>query len=113
MKKLVTAMLVSVLAVSGVFVTNVFAGSGGVNVFAADGDTDETFGSSGTVRTDFFGDRDYARSIAVQQDGKLIVVGQTRALSSSDLDFAVARYSDNGQLDNTFSGESIRCCDSV
>lgn len=96
MKKFIGMTLVSVLGVSGMFVAN---------VFAADGDTDETFGSSGTVRTDFFGDRDYARSITVQQDGKLIVVGQTRAVSSSDLDFAVARYSDGGQLDNTFSGD--------
>lgn len=105
MKKLIAATLVSVLAVSGMFVTNVFAGDGGVNVFAADGDTDESFGTSGIIRTDFYGDRDYARGVTTQADGKIIVVGQTRALSSSNLDFAVARYTDTGQLDPTFDGD--------
>jgi len=77
---------------------------------AADGDLDRTFGicSStpnfcGKVMTDFNHSTDIANAVAVQADGKLVVVGTTYLNNDfSGEDFAVARYNPNGTLDLTF-----------
>ena len=76
---------------------------------AADGDLDLTFGngsqlaSRGRVMTDFDHSTDIANAVAVQADGKLVVVGTTYQNNDfSDEDFAVARYNPNGTLDLTF-----------
>jgi len=42
---------------------------------AADGDLDPTFGTDGKVLTDFDHSTDIANAVAVQTDGKLVVVG--------------------------------------
>jgi len=57
--------------------------------FDTDGSLDASFGGDGMVTTDFSGGGDYARAIALQSDGKVVVVGATE---SSGSDFAVARY---------------------
>jgi uncharacterized delta-60 repeat protein len=78
---------------------------------AADGDLDPTFGtaglptleSRGRVMTDFDHSTDIANAVAVQADGKLVVVGTTYINNDyTDEDFAVARYNANGTLDTTF-----------
>jgi len=78
---------------------------------AADGDIDRTFGTgslptlnnSGKVLTDFNHSTDIANAIAVQADGKLVVVGTTYINNDyTGEDFAVARYNANGTLDKTF-----------
>ena len=70
---------------------------------AADGDLDPTFGTDGKVLTDFDHSTDIAFAVAVQADGKLVVVGTTyRDNDFSDEDFAVARYNPDGTLDKTF-----------
>ncbi|HEY0677584.1 MAG TPA: T9SS type A sorting domain-containing protein [Chitinophagaceae bacterium] len=43
-----------------------------------------------------------ARAIAIQTDGKIIVVG---ILSSQDPDFAIVRFNPDGSFDNTFSND--------
>ena len=43
---------------------------------AADGDLDPTFGTGGMVMTDLNRSTDIANAVAVQADGKLVVVGQ-------------------------------------
>lgn len=58
--------------------------------YMTNGKPDATFGTGGKVITDFGGADDYANSIAVQQDGKLVVAG------TSANDFAVARYNSSG-----------------
>src|SRR5438876_3661786 len=77
---------------------------------AADGDLDPTFGTGGTVMTDLNHSTDIANAVAVQADGKLVVVGQTYKNNDfSDEDFAVTRYNTNGTLDNTFgTGGKVR-----
>jgi len=45
-------------------------------------------------------EHDYAISIAVQSDGKLVVTGY--AFNGSNYDFALARYTANGALDPSF-----------
>jgi len=53
--------------------------------------------------TDFDHSTDIANAVAVQADGKLVVVGTTYQNNDfSDEDFAVARYNSNGTLDLTF-----------
>src|SRR5262249_33815551 len=68
----------------------------------ANGDLDETFGIGGKVTTDLSGGEDEARGVAIQPDGKIVVVGLS---DGSDLDFAVARYNPDGTLDITFGNE--------
>jgi uncharacterized delta-60 repeat protein len=62
------------------------------------GDLDGTFGTLGTVTTDFGGD-DRAEAVALQSDGRIVVAGR------SDGDFALARYDASGVLDATFDGD--------
>ena len=65
------------------------------------GALDPTFGSGGTVRTDFDTGRDLVTSVLVQPDGK-IVAGGAAAIGFSFSDFALARYTSDGSLDPTF-----------
>src|SRR6478609_6834138 len=59
---------------------------------ATDGDLDPTFGTGGTLMTDLNRSTDLANAVAVQSDGKLVVVGQTYKNNDySTEDFAVAR----------------------
>ena len=77
-----------------------------VTVHAAEGDLDPTFGDGGLVTTDFprSGTNDMARDvIAIQPDGKLVVVGGTQAWGGSS--FGLARYNTDGILDTTFGGD--------
>ena len=70
---------------------------------AAAGDLDPTFGVGGMVTTDLKRSTDIANGMAIQTDGKLVVVGQTyRNNDFSNEDFAVARYNTDGTLDTTF-----------
>jgi len=66
----------------------------------ADGGPDTTFGSAGTAST-ALSENATASGIALQADGKLVVVG-TRALSVN-ANFIVARYNSNGSLDTGFA----------
>ncbi len=70
---------------------------------AASGDLDPSFGSGGMVTTDLNRSTDLANAVAIQPDGKLVVVGQTYKNNDySEEDFAVARYNADGTLDDTF-----------
>ena len=75
----------------------------GRTVLAVDGELDPTFATDGKVLTDFDHSTDIANAVAVQTDGKLVVVGTTYINNDfSDEDFAVARYNPDGTLDKTF-----------
>ena len=69
--------------------------------YTANGMLDSTFGNGGSVTTDFSGATDdIAYAMTMQSDGKLVVAGRTGDYPQND--FAVARYSSDGQLDQTF-----------
>ena len=71
--------------------------------FNADGSLDQAFGSNGSVETTFGDQTAEARAVALQADGKIIVVGVSGAGPYSELnDFVLARYDSNGSLDQTF-----------
>lgn len=68
-----------------------------------DGGLDPTFGTGGRVSTAFNngGASDEAQAVAVQPDGKIVVVG-TSDQGATGFDFALARYNPDGSLDTTF-----------
>jgi len=74
---------------------------------AASGDLDAAFDGDGLVTTDFgVGVRsDVAYGIAIQANGKIVAAGSSFETSTSNYDFALARYNPNGSLDTTFSGD--------
>lgn len=71
-------------------------------LIAQPGALDPTFNTFGTVTTDFQGDDDKSNAIAIQPDGKVVLVG---SVDNTESDFGVARYNTDGSLDNTFSSD--------
>jgi uncharacterized delta-60 repeat protein len=83
----------------------VAVGSNGQGGFALarynpNGQLDPSFSGDGKQATDF-GGFDAASGVALQPNGKIVVVGQ----GGPDPDFAIARYGPNGALDSSFSGD--------
>lgn len=72
---------------------------------AATGDLDPTFGASGKVSVPTLGLAN-AAAIAVQPDGKTIVVGG-RNTTGVNTDFAIVRLNQDGSFDNSFGTEGI------
>ena len=70
----------------------------GIARFNPDGFTDTSFGTGGKVTTDFDGDFNTARSVAIQSDGKLLVAGQAGNFRRVTL----TRYNVDGSLDAGF-----------
>ena len=66
------------------------------------GALDPSFGGDGRVTTDFSRRFDSAEGMALQADGKIVVVGGSEGLGGR---FALARYNAGGSLDSTFSGD--------
>jgi uncharacterized delta-60 repeat protein len=92
-----TLLALAILAVQVVF---------SPSALAAPGDLDTTFGSSGTVLTDFgSGNPDFASAVAIQEDGKIVVAGTSSGTDGGD--FAVARYNVDGSLDAAFGSGGI------
>ncbi|MBK6314997.1 MAG: hypothetical protein IPF53_11960 [Blastocatellia bacterium] len=69
--------------------------------YNADGTLDAEFGDGGKVTTDFAGDLDEAESVAIQPDGRIVVVGYV-VRSTTGYDFGLARYMPDGTLDPEF-----------
>ena len=61
-----------------------------------DGSLDSSFGNNGKMIADL-SDGDFANSICIQDDGKIVVGGYY-----DNVDFLLIRYNANGSLDNTF-----------
>lgn len=70
--------------------------------FNSDGTLDNTFGSGGKVTTTIGGE-DQAYQVALQSDGKIIVVG-TSSLGA-DYGYSLVRYNSDGTLDTSFDGD--------
>jgi uncharacterized delta-60 repeat protein len=68
--------------------------------YNSNGILDNTFDFDGKVITDI-GEDDRGNSIAIQSDGKIVLVGYS--FNGSDKDISLIRYNSNGSLDNTFS----------
>ena len=69
---------------------------------AAPGDLDNSFGTNGLVTAQVVtGARNEGQQVAIQADGKIVVVG-TGGIGTSNIQFAVARFNSDGTLDETF-----------
>ncbi len=66
------------------------------------GDLDATFGDGGKVITDLSTDGDRANDVAIQADGKIVVLGSVRIGSNSENQYTLTRYNVDGTLDTTF-----------
>ncbi len=64
---------------------------------------DETFDDDG-IWTAAFREEDYATSIELQSDGKILVAGNSHDEGSGDLDFLIYRLLSNGDPDSSFDG---------
>ncbi|WP_269780358.1 Ig-like domain-containing protein [Methylobacterium sp. Leaf118] len=73
----------------------------GVVRYNADGTLDTSFGDGGTILTPVGTSDDFAYSVTVQTDGKIVVAGNGYG-SGGDADFAVVRYNVDGSLDTGF-----------
>jgi uncharacterized delta-60 repeat protein len=71
-----------------------------------DGSLDPTFGGDGTVTTNVTPSYDWANGMALQPNGKLVLVGSISA-GPSNGKIGVLRYRPNGSLDAGFSGDGI------
>lgn len=80
--------------------------------FNSDGTLDNSFDTDGIVTTGFIGStsNEQANGMALQDDGKIVVVGYIGGSFSSH-NIAVARYNTDGSLDNTFSGDGLLIID--
>ena len=81
--------------------------------YTTDGNIDTTFGDRGSQTTDFGGDYAIATSVVIQDDGKIIVAGNTVdniPLEGSWSDFAIARYNTDGS-DTSFAGNGKQISD--
>ncbi len=78
----------------------VAAGEGSLVRYLADGSIDTSFGPDGRVAVPF-----YARSVAIQNDGRILVAGATDPSFSQD--FVIARFTTNGVLDTTWNNTGI------
>jgi uncharacterized delta-60 repeat protein len=76
--------------------------------FDSNGTLDNSFGNSGKVIQDIGSFDDYAYSLAIQADGKILLGGYCN--SASGWDFCIARFDSNGTLDTSFgtSGKVIQ-----
>jgi uncharacterized delta-60 repeat protein len=68
-----------------------------------DGSSDLTFGTSGKVMTNFTDDEDSAEDLALQPDGRIVVIGQGGGFFFHA--YELARYTTDGVLDGTFAGD--------
>jgi uncharacterized delta-60 repeat protein len=82
--------------------TSVLAAASVATALATPGSLDSAFGGDGKVTTDFTAKNDFANGVAIQTDGKIVLVGRAAGRGGQ---FALARYMAGGSLDTTFSGD--------
>ncbi|MBI5842518.1 MAG: cadherin domain-containing protein [Chloroflexi bacterium] len=72
--------------------------------YTSNGSLDTSFGTSGTLTTDFSDSYDYGKSVAIQSDGKIVTAGYSD--NGSGTSFALTRYNADGTLDDSFGSVS-------
>ena len=77
--------------------------------YNTNGTIDNSFGSGGIATTDFGNSDDYGLSVAIQQDGRIIVGGSSDIydVAHNVSGFALVRYNINGTLDTTFGSNGM------
>ncbi len=70
-----------------------------------DGSLDTSFHGDGKVMTRLGLGEDFAKGVAIQPDGRIVVAGCSQ--NGSRRDFALVRYNTDGSLDTSFGGDGI------
>lgn len=81
-------------------------GDFGVARFNTDGSMDNSFSFDGQVVTAFGSARDWANSVALQSDGRIVVAGYYTNTEGEN-HIALARYQTDGQLDSGFGSNGL------
>ena len=71
--------------------------------YNTDGSLDTNFDSDGKVTTAIGSGNDYAWSVTIQSDGKIVAAGDSN--NGSNNDFALVRYNTDGSLDTSFDSD--------
>jgi uncharacterized delta-60 repeat protein len=71
--------------------------------YNTDGSLDTNFDSDGKVTTEVGSSDDYAESVAIQSDGKIVAAGYSS--NGGNNDFALVRYNTDGSLDTSFDSD--------
>ncbi|MEC4679021.1 MAG: delta-60 repeat domain-containing protein, partial [Nitrospirota bacterium] len=74
--------------------------------YNANGSLDTAFGNNGIVTTAIGTGHDFAKTIKIQTDGKILVAGTVFSAALPG-QFALARYNANGSLDTGFGNNGI------
>lgn len=75
--------------------------------FNSDGTLDSSFGEAGMVMTDMDGLTNTCSGMAIQNDGKIVMVGETYDPVISDPVITMLRYNSDGSLDSSFGTDGI------
>lgn len=79
--------------------------------YNTNGTLDNTFSSDGIVTIALSSSSERANAIALQSDGRIVIVGSTNTSGTND--FLVCRLTDDGLLDNTFDTDGIVTTDNI
>lgn len=95
-------------------VTDLFVSHFAAVRYLADGTVDRSFGTGGIAKADVavVVDRGPRRinlgyGAALQPDGKLVIAGRVAASGGEDPDVGIARFTTDGQLDETFGDDGV------
>jgi uncharacterized delta-60 repeat protein len=94
--------IVVILGINNIVATEAF----GLARFTSRGKLDTTFGTKGVTMVGFTDFINEPNSVAVQPDGDIVVVGFSET-TSGGFAFAMARFTPNGQLDDTFGNGGL------
>lgn len=72
--------------------------------YNTNGSLDTTFNAAGKVTTAFVGGVGIYQSVAIQNNGKILLAGYMQNSGTPNTDFATARYNTDGSLDTFFGG---------
>jgi len=75
--------------------------------YNSDGSLDTNFGNNGIVIQELSPAFETANDLALQSDGKIIVAGNIFSPATQSVDFAVARFNQNGTLDTSFGTSGL------
>ena len=78
-----------------------------LSIAQSPGDLDKTFGNDGKVNVGISGYYDVAKSMALQHDGKIIVVGYGKEALISPKGLSMTRYLQNGEMDFEFGNYGV------
>lgn len=67
------------------------------------GELDNTFNGTGSLKVDFAGAKDYVYGLALQSDGKILLIGETQ--TSAGWPYAIIRLNPDGTLDPLFGAD--------